>query len=101
MNGGVAQMVERSLSMREVRGSIPLSSSLFFSGMRSGVLLLLFLTAIVQGKLTGVVREEWTPTLHEDDSPCHEWKNRRVLFVVAHPDDETMFMVTNASACEV
>ena len=31
MTGGVAQMVERSLSMREVRGSIPLSSTLFFS----------------------------------------------------------------------
>ena len=28
--GGVAQMVERSLSMREVRGSMPLSSNLFF-----------------------------------------------------------------------
>ena len=31
VKGGVAQMVERSLSMREVRGSIPLSSTLFFS----------------------------------------------------------------------
>ena len=29
VKGGVAQMVERSLSMREVRGSIPLSSTLF------------------------------------------------------------------------
>ena len=27
--GGVAQMVERSLSMREVRGSMPLSSIIF------------------------------------------------------------------------
>ena len=29
--GGVAQMVERSLSMREVRGSMPLSSTFPFS----------------------------------------------------------------------
>ena len=29
--GGVAQMVERSLSMREVRGSIPRTSNLFFA----------------------------------------------------------------------
>ena len=29
--GGVAQMVERSLSMREVRGSMPLSSTFLFS----------------------------------------------------------------------
>ena len=28
--GGVAQMVERSLSMREVRGSMPLSSIILF-----------------------------------------------------------------------
>ena len=28
--GGVAQMVERSLSMREVRGSMPLSSNFSF-----------------------------------------------------------------------
>ena len=28
--GGVAQMVERSLSMREVRGSMPLSSIFLF-----------------------------------------------------------------------
>ena len=94
-------MVERSLSMREVRGSIPLSSSLFFSGMRSGVLLLVFLTAIVQQELIGVIEEELTATLHEGDSALREWKNRRMLFVVAHPDDETMFMVVNASACEV
>ena len=40
MIGGVAQMVERSLSMREVRGSIPLSSSFFFSFHSSLFLLL-------------------------------------------------------------
>lgn len=34
VKGGVAQMVERSLSMREVRGSIPLSS-IFFSSFHS------------------------------------------------------------------
>ena len=31
MDGGVAQMVERSLSMREVPGSIPGASNTFFS----------------------------------------------------------------------
>ena len=69
--------------------------------MRREVLFLLLLTAIVQEELTTIVHEELTATLHEDASPWHEWKNRRLLFVVAHPDDETMFMVPNVSACEV
>ena len=32
-NGGVAQMVERSLSMREVRGSMPRTSIVYYSGV--------------------------------------------------------------------
>ena len=32
-SGGVAQMVERSLSMREVPGSIPGASNLFFDSL--------------------------------------------------------------------
>ena len=35
-NGGVAQMVERSLSMREVPGSIPGASTLFMIGFCLG-----------------------------------------------------------------
>ena len=35
--GGVAQMVERSLSMREVRGSMPLSSTFIFASQANNV----------------------------------------------------------------
>ena len=34
INGGVAQMVERSLSMREVPGSIPGASKIFFHSLK-------------------------------------------------------------------
>ena len=43
-DGGVAQMVERSLSMREVPGSIPGASTNTFSLFSSKILLFLFYT---------------------------------------------------------
>ena len=38
INGGVAQMVERSLSMREVQGSIPCISSFPVAGICNGAM---------------------------------------------------------------
>ena len=48
-NGGVAQMVERSLSMREVRGSMPRASSTFFlanHSLNSKVIKIVLLTRL-------------------------------------------------------
>ena len=56
--GGVAQMVERSLSMREVPGSIPGISRIFSRGNSSG----LFTTVHSDGTA-------WRPSINQNQRP--------------------------------